>query len=228
MSEQEMLVNKMKCLHLEMLPECPPWRGNFHPSSFYNCSGKTRYSWWKLLWIIKIVFFLIEKELISMQCQPTNCFYHPLMLRVVCVCVCVSGGSHLLLFTVNSALEVCLWRQLGVEGEISPYEGSEPLWGRGPLTTPCLRAERGSGHSQSGPARETGPQVQDLPARWGSHAPRVAQKQQVFRPRGATSTGTVWPATLTQIRTEQVSNDGYESTAPQLVGGGLGLTFNLM
>ena len=59
-----------------------------------------------------------------MQCQPTNCFYHPLMLRVVCVCV---GGSHLLLFTVNSALEVCLWRQLGVEGEISPYEGSEPL-----------------------------------------------------------------------------------------------------
>ena len=92
MSEQEMLVNKMKCLHLEMLPECPPWRGNFHPSSFYNCSGKTRYSWWKLLWIIKIVFFLIEKELISMQCQPTNCFYHPLMLRVVCVCV---GGVTL-------------------------------------------------------------------------------------------------------------------------------------
>lgn len=91
MSEQEMLVNKMKCLHLEMLPECPPWRGNFHPSSFYNCSGKTRYSWWKLLWIIKIVFFLIKRELISMQCQPTNCFYHRVMLRVVCVCV---GGSH--------------------------------------------------------------------------------------------------------------------------------------
>lgn len=65
---------------------CSPWRESFHPSSFYNCSGKTRYSWWKLLWIIKIVFFLIKKELISMQCQSTNCFYHPLMLRVVCVC----------------------------------------------------------------------------------------------------------------------------------------------
>lgn len=40
--------------------------------------------------------------------------------------MCV-GGSQLLLFTVNSALEVCLWRQLGVEGEISSYEWSEVL-----------------------------------------------------------------------------------------------------
>ena len=40
--------------------------------------------------------------------------------------VCVRG-SQLLLFTVNSALEVCLWRQLGVEGEISSYEWSEVL-----------------------------------------------------------------------------------------------------
>ena len=92
MSELELLVNKMKCLHMEMLPESnsrgPVFSmvGKFPSLLFFNCSGKTRYSWWKLLWIIKIVFFLIKKELISMQCQSTNCFYHPLMLRVVCVC----------------------------------------------------------------------------------------------------------------------------------------------
>lgn len=83
-------------------------------------------------------------------------------------------------------------------------------------------------------AREAGPQVQDLPARQGFSSPKSGTETAGLQtPRNHkhwdnVACGLQEPATPTQIRTEQVSNDGYESAAPQLVEGGLGLTFNLM
>lgn len=126
------------------------------------------------------------------------------------VCVCV-GGSQLLLFTVNSALEVCLWRQLGVG---------------------VLR--RGQDIPRVYLAREIGPQMQELPAHQGSSCPKrgteTARSSEPEEPqrqgqRGLWAAGTCNPGT---DQDEQVSSDGYDSTAPQLSGRGLGVTFNLM
>lgn len=83
MYELEMLVNKMKCLDVEILQEPNNRVPMFcvmrkFPSSFWNCPEKINYSWLKRLSIFNITLSPLEQNLFPYSAHPQTLFLPPI------------------------------------------------------------------------------------------------------------------------------------------------------
>lgn len=138
-------------------------------------------------------------------------------------------GLQLVLFIVNSALEwegkeAWLWRQLDFEVETPLQDESEVLWEWELFSTPWLCAAEVVGRTSLGMtrARESGPQMQDLPGHWWFSYLESGTVTEDSRSKGTQRLEQrgLWVArsTLTKIRTERAPDDDYDSVVHHLCG----------